>query len=162
MSFWASVTSRRIFALQLSVEQLFLCFFNCKDSSGKCPEKLSSRTATGWSPSCPLVTFPSSAFLYPPPAAVGSVTRITNSADCGKQIGRQGQYNWQVAEYLRKARMNFLASELFVSEGEIPVICSSRSIPHLCCVKGVRGHSQVPGSLVLSSRKYDKTSFDVL
>ena len=37
------------------------------------------------------------------------------------------------------------------------MICSSRSIPHLCSVKGGRGHSQVPGSLVLSRRKYNKS-----
>ena len=67
----------------------------------------------------------------------GDLSPNINSADCGKQIDRQGQCNWQVAEYLRKSRKNFLASELFVSEGEIPVICSSRSIPHLCCVRGM-------------------------
>ena len=43
------------------------------------PEKLSSHTTTGWSPSCLLVTFPSYASLYPPLAAVSSVTPKTRN-----------------------------------------------------------------------------------
>jgi len=52
----------------------FVCYDEGREPERVLPEKQSAHTAAAWAQPCLLVVFPSSASLYPPPAAVSSLT----------------------------------------------------------------------------------------